>query len=119
MRTRVIAICEQEEPASQGSSCDDHIHKDCYTISFIDREQENRVQELLDELEPIHQLDQREREQRWHAAHPDETECLAEGEEFVGSIWIESTSVVDGETASHHRPASTVINILTEMLHPV
>jgi hypothetical protein len=117
MRTQGIAICHQEEATSQGFASDDHIRKDCYTIYFVDKEQEDRVQELLNELDRIHRLDQRERERQWWKAHPDETECLAEGEEFVGSVWIESTTVVEGEIASHYRPASTILNILTEMLN--
>ena len=97
MRTAVIAICVQTHAEPQGFACDDHVDKTCRVVYFDDPEIEAEVTKRIAELTEKSENSLDERTKVWMAKHPEAEECVAEGEEFIGHIWIETTNTVDTE----------------------
>lgn len=97
MRTTVIAICVQTHAQSQGFHCDDHVDKTCRVVYFNDPEIEAKVTKRIAEFTELSNKSLDARTEVWIKKNPEETECNAEGEEFVGHIWIETTNTVDQE----------------------
>ena len=113
-KVRCVAICEQTHASGRGFACDDHIHKTCYTIVLTDA-QEARFDALLLSLSQKSQADLEHRIEQWCENNPDWTECLCEGEEFVGHIWIESTSW-EGDPIGHVQ-TETVLAALQDLVN--
>lgn len=84
----LIAVCFQTHAANRGHAADDNIHKECHTLA-LNPEQTATIEKLVAEIKAKSEIDLNRRCEEWHAANPDEEECTCEGEEFVGSTWVE------------------------------
>jgi len=111
-----LAFCEQTHPRCQGYACDDHIDKQCYTVLADDAF-------LARAMTLIEQIDERAQEnlnatcEEWQANHLPGTECLMEGDEFVGLRWLEH-SIHDGAGCERERCLTLqdeVLQLLAEM----
>lgn len=96
MRMMAIAVCVQIHAEPQGFACDDHVDKTCYTIRLSDPEIETKIIKRIAELTEKSEKSLDDRTKAWVEKHPEAEECTAEGDEFVGHMWIEASNYVDG-----------------------
>lgn len=89
MRTTVITICKQTHAECQGFACDDHIEKDCHSVYFETPEIEEEVIAMINQIDIKSGNELQSRSGEWAKNNPNEEECLAEGKEFIGHIWVE------------------------------
>ena len=112
--TFVICFCEQTHAACQGYSSEDHVSKDCHTVT-PDPEQLVTICELLEQVEVVSNRKQQAAVDLWAGRHPEVTECLCEGEDFIGLKWVEH-SKYESEDADDHTPADKIIERLRGMV---
>lgn len=116
MLLRNVAICGQEYAKCRGHAADDHISRMCYTVQIGTEEQGDRLQALVYEIDRLYQIDIAERVCEWHRANPNEKECVYDGDEFIGSQWVEAGIKAYEGHCSGTTPANTMIELLEGLL---
>jgi len=114
MRIITIAICEQTHPECRGYACDDHVNKECYTV-ILSPEYEEAILKEIARIESESERTLSNLMSIWQENNPDD-ECLCEGEEFVGHVWIETQGILEVKTPeSYYKTSGEMLEILKQV----
>lgn len=92
LRYYIVTINSQTHACGLGYAVGDNVESETYTFAPTP-EQEQELNTLLEQIEQKFQADNLKRCELWSENNPAETECVGDGEEFIGLTWVESSQL--------------------------
>lgn len=115
MKFRILTIKTSASPTMNlVFAHDDHIESEVLSVDCSNPELDAKIEQQIVEITEKYRQEIEKRIDRWFKANPDQTECLCEGEEFVGTLWLES-KIREEENPDLDKTQEQVLGILKDI----